>query len=551
MPPSKNKSITYLFFAIILTALIFFVDINIPLGVAFGVPYIIVILITLLTSNRQTVLLFSIICTLLTLAGLIYSPYEGEIWKIYFNRTIAIFAIWVTTLLGLMGKHAQEKLRKNEARLLNAQRISQLGFWDWKIDKNQLYWSDEIYKIFGLSVQEMGGNYENFINSVHPNDREYLQNTVNSSILNNEPYSIDHRIILPNGEIRYVHEDGEVKHNNNGTVIGMFGTVKDITDRIHSEVALRNSEQQLSHINEILQNVIEEIPLSVFWKNDESRYLGCNSRFAKDIGFISDEQIIGKNDFDLFPKILAEKCRKEDLYLMKSHKSKLNATKILYPDDGKKRKYLRVSMVPLILPEGSLFGVLGCYEDITERVEAEEEIQSWKYRYDSAIKASRNILYDWDSKTNNVIYGGDIKNILGYPIDQLSGNILKWTELIHPEDLSLFNNSIERAIKYSEPTHLQYRVKKNDGSYIHVEDSGQFTKKNKEGNTTRMIGFVKDITKEIKTRELLKETEKIAAIGRMAARIAHEINNPLAGIKNSLQLIEQLSSQCFCRRPAY
>lgn len=67
-------------------------------------------------------------------------------------------------------------LKENESRLLNAQRIAHLGSWDWDIVKNTLYWSDEVYRIFGLTPQEFGETYEAFLNSVHPDDRRFVKN---------------------------------------------------------------------------------------------------------------------------------------------------------------------------------------------------------------------------------------------------------------------------------------------------------------------------------------------------------------------------------------
>ena len=76
----------------------------------------------------------------------------------------------------------EQRLRKSEASLANAQRIARLGNWDWDIVKNTLYWSDEIYHIFGLTPQEFGATYETFLNYVHPEDREFLQRSVDEAL---------------------------------------------------------------------------------------------------------------------------------------------------------------------------------------------------------------------------------------------------------------------------------------------------------------------------------------------------------------------------------
>ncbi len=107
-------------------------------------------------------------------------------------------------------KQSEDALRKVKASLADAQRIAHLGSWEWDIVKNELYWSDEIYRIFGLDPLGFSATYEAFLNSVHPDDRELVKKAVDVALSGGEIYSIDHRIVLPNGVIRIVHEYAEV-----------------------------------------------------------------------------------------------------------------------------------------------------------------------------------------------------------------------------------------------------------------------------------------------------------------------------------------------------
>ena len=171
----------------------------------------------------------------------------------------------LTLLTAGMWRHVQRQreqaeLRESEERLITAQRVARLGFWDWNIVTNELYWSDEIYRMFGLTPLQFGATYDAFLETVHPDDRLYVQEQVDATVHHNAEYSIDHRIVLPGGEVRYVHEQGEVDRDAHGAPIRMVGTVTDITDRARAEQSLRRQYG-------LLQAIIEGTNDAIFVKD--------------------------------------------------------------------------------------------------------------------------------------------------------------------------------------------------------------------------------------------------------------------------------------------
>ncbi|NVM02077.1 MAG: GAF domain-containing protein [Candidatus Helarchaeota archaeon] len=169
----------------------------------------------------------------------------------------------------LMNKRAELKLESAKETLLEAQKIAHIGNWNWNIITNELAWSDEIYRIFGLAPQEFGATYEAFLNSVHPDDREFVTKSVNKALNNKKPYSIDHRIVLPDGTHRIVHELAEVTFNKDDKPIRMLGTVQDITElklienelkkhRDNLEELVLDRTKELETINEQLKKEINQ-----------------------------------------------------------------------------------------------------------------------------------------------------------------------------------------------------------------------------------------------------------------------------------------------------
>ena len=139
----------------------------------------------------------------------------------------------------LRAREAFRALRRSEARLTQAQSIAHLGNWDWNIVDNKLDWSDEIYSIFGLEPQAFGRTFEAFLRLVHPEDLTDVENAIDKALHENKPYSIDHRIILPDKTERTVHEQAQVIFDETGKPVRMHGIVQDITEHKNAEEKIR------------------------------------------------------------------------------------------------------------------------------------------------------------------------------------------------------------------------------------------------------------------------------------------------------------------------
>lgn len=180
-------------------------------------------------------------------------------------------------------KRTEEKLKKSTERLKEAQQIARIGNWDWDIANNTLFWSDEIYRIFGLKPNEFGATYEAFLKSVHPEDRESVMNAVNDAHQSGAPYSIDHRVVLPDGSVRIVHEDGRVILSDDGAPVRMAGTVQDITGQRLAEEKLRESEKKF-------RNLTENIPIGISITAEDGTILEANPALWKIFGCDSREE---------------------------------------------------------------------------------------------------------------------------------------------------------------------------------------------------------------------------------------------------------------------
>ena len=174
-------------------------------------------------------------------------------------------------------KQAELALQHKQARLEESQAVAHLGNWEWDINTNELFWSDEIYRIFGEEPRSFAPDYSRFLNFIHPDDRQYVQDAV-ADALQDKPYAIDHRIVLASGEIRYVHEQGKVYLDSKGQPQKMLGIVHDISERKQMEQSLR-----------LAQFIIENAPEAIEWITPEGKLSYVNQAECDNLGYTREE----------------------------------------------------------------------------------------------------------------------------------------------------------------------------------------------------------------------------------------------------------------------
>ena len=145
----------------------------------------------------------------------------------------------------------EEELLRRETRLVEAQRISQVGSYDFEIATNTNLWSDQLFRIYGREPQSFNATYERFLELIHPDDREHVMAVHQRSLATLEPFEMEERIIWPDGDVRTLASWGEVVADADGTPTRMMGICWDITER-------RALEEQL--VREALHDQLTGLP---------------------------------------------------------------------------------------------------------------------------------------------------------------------------------------------------------------------------------------------------------------------------------------------------
>jgi len=147
--------------------------------------------------------------------------------------------------LAVQRMRRQTALKTSEERYALAQKAANMGSWDWNIGTGTLVWSEQIEPMFGFAGGQFEGTYDAFLKSIHPEDRQLVGDSVNACIYGGKGYQIEHRIVWPDGTVRWVAETGDVIRDPAGRAVRMLGVVQDITDRKKAQMEIRKLNEQL------------------------------------------------------------------------------------------------------------------------------------------------------------------------------------------------------------------------------------------------------------------------------------------------------------------
>jgi PAS domain S-box-containing protein len=397
-------------------------------------------------------------------------------------------------------------LQESKAWLEEAQRVAHVGYWVWDLQTNHLIWSDETYRIFGLTAEEGLIDLDKLREMIHPDDREAVFRTAEEAIRSGTRADCEHRLFRANGEMRIVHSLGDLKKDSSGRPYQMFGTTQDITDRKRAEEALRRSQfylsegQRLAHMGSWASNdlgIRSTDDLGIYWSDEVYKIFGLDPQN----GPPNLEQYLAA----VHPDDRASMA--ETIRVMHGQRSGCDVTTRIVRPDGEVR-YVRCVGVP-VFEDGVFKAFHGTTIDVTENALLTEELRRERAYLTDAQSMAHIGSWVYNLVTRKLLYSSD-ENARLYGFDPSQGPISakRFFDSQHPEDAPWVNATLERAVREGTDFYLdEYRIHRTDGSIRFLRAIGH---RNASGEPGEYVGVTMDITEQKhaeQEREKLRQLE--------------------------------------------
>lgn len=390
----------------------------------------------------------------------------------------------------------EDALRADEAGHVRAQAIAGLGHWSWDVDTGKVARSAEAYRIMGRTPETLGASIGDFVEVVHPDDRALFQAKVRESVGQRGPFSLEFRVVRPDGTIRHVHSRAEMNLDPaTGAPTAMVGTVLDITDRKVAEEALKASEQRF-------RQIFDSAPFGIALGDTRGRVMEVNPAFARFAGYTPEE---------LRDRQLPELCHPDDLedYRALVERARAGATGTI------ERRYVRkdgatvwgrLTLGPIRDGDGPHEYAIGIVEDIDDRRAMEQALRERDELLRQVTDNIEEVFWLKDAEGTRLFYVSPaFETIFGRSTGSLyqSGG---WRDAVHPDDRARVIATQEEARRTGTPYSSHYRIRRPDGTERVIHGRG-YPVRDAGGKVCRWAGVAADVTELHHLQSALEESE--------------------------------------------
>ncbi len=388
--------------------------------------------------------------------------------------------------------------------------------------------------LFGFPEGNIETSYESVLKAVHPDDRRTVVGAVDAALESGASYEVEHRVVWPDGTVRWLLEKGAVVRDGPGDAVRMLGVVQDIDERKRIELVLSERERQL--------NEAQSIARLGSWRSD------CKTGEVS----WSDEtyRLLGHKPQSFLPTFSAfsSHAHPEDRQLTLDGEEEAARTgshdfvhRIVRVDGSVRHIHQKVQAT--CDQDGNLVSMKGTVQDVTERVKAEAQLRETEARFAYAVQSAGDAVWDWDIEAQTIKHSSLFAKMLDRREAQIPTDVDELLADIHPDELPRVRQLAAEFINGErDEIDQEFRIICGNGQFKWFHCRGRAVTRDGKGKPKRLLGVVTDINERKRTERALVETMEEAERANRAkteffSSISHELRTPLNAILGFGQLV--------------
>jgi PAS domain S-box-containing protein len=421
-------------------------------------------------------------------------------------------------------KAADAALRASEVRFRALSEFAPLGIFECDAGGRVIYNNPALTALTGRPVETALGR--GWAQNIHPDDRLAVTAGWEQAVALGRDWDQEQRVVRPDGSVRWVHTLAAPGKDAQGRTTGFIGTVEDITDRRQAEIVIRESEERY-------RKMVMLSPDAHFVHVDE-RITFVNEAFCQLMGGSVPAEFVGRLALD----VVHPDCQE----IVHEVRRKLSNNEPVTPFEV---KFVRLDGSAVDVQAACVaFDFRGHKEvqvsarDITANKAAVVALRESEERFKFVARAVSDVVWDWNLVANTLWWNDGFLTTFGFAAGEINSSVEFWKERIHAEDRPRVVESLQRAVAGAVETwSAEYRFQRKDGTYAFVQDRG-YILRNAAGRGIRMVGGMRDLTEQKKMEAQYLRAQRMESIGTLAGGIAHDLNNILAPIMMSVELLK-------------
>jgi PAS domain S-box-containing protein len=457
-----------------------------------------------------------------TIGVIMVQNYEQD--NIYSQRDMEFLSSVAAQLaLAIERKRAEEALIESDRRFRDLFYDAPVGYHEIDIEGRITCVNTTELSMLGYSSAEMIGHHVwEFIE-----EAEIARNTFAEKFVGIKPVpNVERSFRRKDGTFMKVQLDDQILNDANGRFIGIRATMQDITERKQLENALRKERA-------FLRTLIDHLPDAVYVKDMASRKVIANLAEVRLSGLQSETEVLGKNDFELYPKELAEQFLADDQVVLQTGQPVINREEYVVGKQGQKT-WLLTTKIPLRDENDQIAGLIGLGRDITDRKRIEEELKTNEIQMSDAQGIAHLGSWDYDALTGEVKWSDELWRIFGLDRREFGLSFEEYLTMVHPDDHHLVKSIDKNSQQTRKDFAYDYRIIRTDGMVRVLRANGRVIC-DEYGQTVKIRGTDQDITEQKRIEDDLERArdaaqESTRLKSEFLANMSHEIRTPMNGV---------------------